>query len=79
MFSLITIIFVVCVSATITSFHEIPLDELHEQEHFRKMAQEERIQESFDADDQQSLENNTLKKSNATYGSLQSEVKMAIL
>lgn len=49
-FSLITVIFVVCVSATVTSFKEIPLDELNEQEEFRKMAENERAQDSFDED-----------------------------
>lgn len=30
-FSLITVIFIICVSATVTSFKEIPLEELKEQ------------------------------------------------
>ncbi|RVE43841.1 hypothetical protein evm_011509 [Chilo suppressalis] len=67
-FSLITIIFVACVSATVTSFKEIPLEELNYQEEFRKLAQTERNQESFDVEDQ-SLDKGNLKK-NATYGSL---------
>ncbi|VVC96308.1 unnamed protein product [Leptidea sinapis] len=39
-FSLITIIFIVCVSATITSFKEIPLYELHQYEEFRKSTEQ---------------------------------------
>ncbi|XP_026737275.1 proton-associated sugar transporter A [Trichoplusia ni] len=65
-FSLITIIFVVCVSATITSFKEIPLTELNEQEEFRRQAESQRAQESFD---EEGPEKN-LKRENATYGSL---------
>lgn len=57
-----------------TSFKEIPLDELKEQETFRQQAQNERAQESFDED--QSLEKG-VKKENVTYGSvIQSEVRM---
>ncbi|XP_049870408.1 proton-associated sugar transporter A [Pectinophora gossypiella] len=67
-FSLITIIFVVCVSATVTSFKEIPLAELTEQEEFRKLAETERAQESFDIED--GMEKNNLKRDAATYGSL---------
>lgn len=70
MFSLITIIFVACVITTITSFKEIPLKELQNQEEFRKMAENERIQESFDIEEDQGLEKNNFKKDNATYGSL---------
>ncbi|KAM3967239.1 loss of visual transmission [Aphomia sociella] len=68
-FSLITIIFIVCVSATVTSFKEIPLDQLNEQDEFRKLAQNERNQESFDVEEP-GLEKNNLKMDNATYGSL---------
>ncbi|XP_026322012.1 proton-associated sugar transporter A [Hyposmocoma kahamanoa] len=67
-FSLITVIFVACVSATVTSFKEIPLDELTEQEHFRKLAETERAQENFDVED--GMEQNNLKTEKATYGSL---------
>ncbi|XP_028177521.1 proton-associated sugar transporter A isoform X2 [Ostrinia furnacalis] len=67
-FSLITIIFIFCVSATVTSFKEIPLEELNYQDEFRKLAQTERNQESFDAGDE-GPEKGTMKK-NATYGSL---------
>ncbi|KAJ8733435.1 hypothetical protein PYW08_001733 [Mythimna loreyi] len=67
-FSLITIIFVVCVSATITSFTEIPLMELTEQEEFRKQAETQRIQESFDEGADGPEKN--LKKENVTYGAL---------
>lgn len=56
-------------SATVTSFKEIPLEELNYQDEFRKLAQNERDQESFDAGDQEPGEKNNLKK-NATYGSL---------
>lgn len=58
-------------SATITSFKEIPLIELNEQEKFRKLAQNERIQESFDEDGSEK----NLKKDNVMYGSVnQAEV-----
>ncbi|KAJ8727438.1 hypothetical protein PYW07_001557 [Mythimna separata] len=67
-FSLITIIFVVCVSATITSFTEIPLLELEEQEEFRRQAETQRIQESFDEGPDGPEKN--LKKENVTYGAL---------
>lgn len=67
MFSLITIIFIACVAATVTSFKEIPLDQLKEQEEFRKLAQHERQQESFDVEDGTEK---TLKRDTATYGSL---------
>ncbi|XP_053603428.1 proton-associated sugar transporter A [Plodia interpunctella] len=67
-FSLITIIFIACVSATITSFKEIPMGQLIEQDQFRKQAQTERNQESFDIDDGQ--EKNGLKRDNTTYGAL---------
>lgn len=71
-FSLITVIFVVCVSATVTSFKEIPLDELHEQDEFRKLAQNERIQESIDLADEA---DGVGLKSNASYGAVnQAEV-----
>ncbi|KAI8424149.1 hypothetical protein MSG28_002743 [Choristoneura fumiferana] len=66
-FSLITVIFVACVSATVTSFKEIPLGELQGQEEFRKLAETERIQESFDAGDEQPARN-CLKRDNTTYG-----------
>ncbi|XP_063532803.1 proton-associated sugar transporter A [Cydia strobilella] len=66
-FSLITVIFVVCVTATVTSFKEIPLGELQEQEEFRKLAETERVQESFDAGDEPVK---SLKRDNTTYGSL---------
>ncbi|CAH0605529.1 unnamed protein product [Chrysodeixis includens] len=65
-FSLITIIFVACVSATITSFKEIPLTELTEQEEFRRAAETERAQESFDDEGAEK----SLKRENVTYGSL---------
>lgn len=55
-------------SATVTSFKEIPLGQLNEEDHFRRQAQDERNQESFDVEDGQ--EKNSLKKDNATYGSL---------
>lgn len=71
-FSLITVIFVVCVSATITSFKEIPLEELTEQEEFRKLAQNERIQESVDLADEA---DGVGLKSNVSYGAVnQTEV-----
>ncbi|KAL4708308.1 hypothetical protein ACJJTC_007714 [Scirpophaga incertulas] len=76
-FSLITIIFVACVSATVTSFKEIPLEELNYQDEFRKLAQTERNQESFDIDDQ-ALDKSNLKK-NATYGSLNLPESGAVL
>lgn len=69
-FSLITVIFVACVCATITSFSEIPLNELQEQEQFRRLAEDERAQESSIDLDEQPVEKNVLKKDNATYGSL---------
>ncbi|KAG6455424.1 proton-associated sugar transporter A [Manduca sexta] len=68
-FSLITIIFVICVTATVTSFKEIPLDELNEQEEFRKMAHSERVQESFDEDS--TMEKNGIKKENSGYGAVE--------
>lgn len=58
-----------CVSATVTSFKEIPLGELQGQEEFRKLAETERIQETFDAGDGQPAKN-CLKRDNTTYGSL---------
>lgn len=65
-------IFVACVSATVSSFKEIPLQELREQDEFRKQAQNERIQESIDLADE--AEGVGLK-SNASYGAVnQSEV-----
>ncbi|XP_049694568.1 proton-associated sugar transporter A isoform X2 [Helicoverpa armigera] len=67
-FSLITIIFIVCVSATITSFKEIPLTELTEQEEFRRQAESQRLQESFDEGPEGPEKN--LKKENVTYGAL---------
>lgn len=67
-FSLITIIFVACVTATITSFKEIPLSELTDQEEFRKQAETERLQESFDEGPDGPDKN--LKKDNVTYGAL---------
>ncbi|XP_022825695.1 proton-associated sugar transporter A [Spodoptera litura] len=67
-FSLITIIFVACVTATITSFKEIPLSELTDQEEFRKQAETERAQESFD--EGPDGPDKTLKKDNVTYGAL---------
>ncbi|CAH1647017.1 unnamed protein product [Spodoptera littoralis] len=67
-FSLITIIFVACVTATITSFKEIPLSELTDQEEFRKQAETERAQESFDEGPEGP--DKTLKKDNVTYGAL---------
>lgn len=64
-------------SATVTSFKEIPLEELNYQDEFKKLAQTERNQESFDAGDETASEKNNLKK-NATYGSLnQPEVSLA--
>lgn len=71
-FSLITVIFVVCVSATVTSFKEIPLDELNEQEEFRKMAENERAQDSFDED--QSFEKNSIKRESGYGAVVQQEV-----
>ncbi|KAF9409763.1 hypothetical protein HW555_010962 [Spodoptera exigua] len=67
-FSLITIIFIACVTATITSFKEIPLSELTDQEEFRKQAETERAQESFDEGPDGPDKN--LKKDNVTYGAL---------
>ncbi|KAI5637404.1 major facilitator superfamily domain-containing protein [Phthorimaea operculella] len=67
-FFLITLIFITCVSATITAFKEIPLTELDEQEEFKRLAQTERLQESFDVEE--GAENDILKKNNAMYGSL---------
>ncbi|KAJ2952101.1 hypothetical protein O0L34_g4371 [Tuta absoluta] len=67
-FFLITLIFITCVSATITAFKEIPLTELNEQEEFKRLAQTERLQESFDVED--GAEKDILKKNNAMYGSL---------
>ncbi|XP_014370922.2 proton-associated sugar transporter A [Papilio machaon] len=68
-FSLITIIFIACVSATVTSFKEIPLSELHGNEELRKPAQCERLRESFDAEDED-VEKNGLKVENTSYGAL---------
>ncbi|XP_048479088.1 proton-associated sugar transporter A [Plutella xylostella] len=69
-FSLITVIFVACVSATVTSFTEVPLPQLQGQEQFRKLAEEERNQEtSFDCADEV-VEKNGIKRENTTYGSL---------
>ncbi|XP_004931236.2 proton-associated sugar transporter A isoform X1 [Bombyx mori] len=65
-FSLITAIFVACVTATVTSFKEIPLDKLNEQDEFRKMAENERAQESFD--EEQALDK--IKKDNSSYGTV---------
>ncbi|CAK1598605.1 unnamed protein product [Parnassius mnemosyne] len=77
-FSLITIIFIVCVSATVTSFKEIPLSELHGNEDLRKPAQSQRLQESFDADDGD-VEKNSLHIDKTSYGSLnQPEVDTAL-
>ncbi|KOB74135.1 Uncharacterized protein OBRU01_09504, partial [Operophtera brumata] len=66
-FSLITVIFVACVSATVTSFKEIPLEELMEQDEFRKLAQNERIQESVDLADEA---DGVGLKSNVSYGAV---------
>lgn len=76
-FSLITIIFIACVSATVTSFKEIPLNELHGNEELRKPAQCERLRESFDAGDED-VEKNGLKVENTSYGALnQPEVRLS--
>lgn len=66
-FFLITIIFIVCVTATITSFKEIPLNEINESDDYKKLNDdqfEEHFKEGGD------VEKNTLKKDNASYGSL---------
>ncbi|XP_059056736.1 proton-associated sugar transporter A [Achroia grisella] len=76
-FSLITIIFLVCVTATVTSFKEIPLDQLNEQDEFRKLAQTERNQESFDAEEP-GIEINNLKKDNTMYGSFNRQETMGV-
>ncbi|CAH2071612.1 unnamed protein product, partial [Iphiclides podalirius] len=77
-FSLITIIFIACVSATVTSFKEIPLSELQGNEELRKPARSERLRESFDDDDGE-VEKNGLKVENASYGSLnQPEVEITL-
>ncbi|GBP09879.1 Membrane-associated transporter protein [Eumeta japonica] len=69
-FALITIIFLACVTATITSFKEIPLDQLQEQEKYRKLAEDERAQSSSDVEDPASAEKNNIKKDSTAYGSL---------
>ncbi|CAH0729269.1 unnamed protein product, partial [Brenthis ino] len=66
-FFLITIIFIVCVTATITSFKEIPLNEINGSDDYKKLNDdqfEEHFKEGGD------VEKNTLKKDNASYGSL---------
>ncbi|CAG9559813.1 unnamed protein product [Danaus chrysippus] len=63
-FFLITIIFIVCVSATITSFKEIPLSEIKETEEYNKLNDRDEEENQFRE------EQDGLKKENASYGSL---------
>lgn len=63
-FFLITIIFIVCVSATITSFKEIPLSEIKETENYNKLNDKDEEENQFRE------EQDGLKKENASYGSL---------
>ncbi|XP_050669782.1 proton-associated sugar transporter A isoform X2 [Leptidea sinapis] len=67
-FSLITIIFIVCVSATITSFKEIPLYELHQYEEFRKSTEQ-----PVQMVDEGQGETDGFRKDTAGYGALEQE------
>ena len=70
---MITIIFIICVSATITSFKEIPLNEVSESDDYSKLDNqfEEHFKEEGD------VEKNGLKKENTSYGSLNQPDEMA--
>lgn len=67
-FFLITIIFIACVSATITSFKEIPLNELHDNEDYKKLNDKDQIEDNFNQEE--IIEKDGLKKDNVSYGSL---------
>lgn len=64
-FFLITIIFIICVTVTITSFKEIPLNEISESDDYTKF--DNQFEEHFKEGD---VEKNGLKKENTSYGSL---------
>ncbi|CAG4918935.1 unnamed protein product [Colias eurytheme] len=72
-FSLITIIFIVCVSATITSFKEIPLDELHQYEEFRKSdeSQEPPVVQVEGIQEEQVEKDGLIKDGTVMYGALE--------
>ncbi|CAK1545882.1 unnamed protein product [Leptosia nina] len=71
-FSLILIIFIACVSATITSFKEIPLDELHQYEEFKKSAEPAaQLQVESQGNDVEQVEKDVLRKDCSTYGTLE--------
>ncbi|XP_034829759.1 membrane-associated transporter protein [Maniola hyperantus] len=67
-FFLITIIFIVCVSATVTSFKEIPLNELNDNEDYKKLNDKDQIEDNFNQEE--NVESNGLKKETISYGSL---------
>ncbi|XP_050343900.1 proton-associated sugar transporter A [Nymphalis io] len=67
-FFLITIIFIVCVTATITSFKEIPLNEIGESDDYKKLNDKDQFEERFQ--DDENVERNGLKKETTSYGSL---------
>ncbi|CAH2265513.1 proton-associated sugar transporter A [Pararge aegeria] len=67
-FFLITIIFIVCVSATITSFKEIPLNDLKDNDDYNKLNDRDQIEDNFNQGE--NIEKNGLKKENISYGSL---------
>ncbi|CAF4815374.1 unnamed protein product [Pieris macdunnoughi] len=67
-FSLITIIFVICVSATVSSFKEIPLEELHQYDEFKKSTET-----SKSPPDQEQFERDNLRKDVSSYGTLEEE------
>ncbi|XP_046963623.1 proton-associated sugar transporter A [Vanessa cardui] len=67
-FFLITIIFIVCVTATITSFKEIPLNEIGENDDYKKLNDKDQFEEHFE--ESENIEKNGLKKETTSYGSL---------
>ncbi|XP_047528548.1 proton-associated sugar transporter A [Vanessa atalanta] len=67
-FFLITIIFIVCVTATITSFKEIPLNEIGENDDYKKLDNKDQFEEHFE--ESENIERDGLKKETTSYGSL---------
>ncbi|XP_026496679.2 proton-associated sugar transporter A [Vanessa tameamea] len=67
-FFLITIIFIVCVTATITSFKEIPLNKIDENDDYNKLDNKDQFEEHFE--ESENVERNGLKKETTSYGSL---------
>ncbi|XP_041970813.1 proton-associated sugar transporter A isoform X2 [Aricia agestis] len=73
-FFLITIIFVTCVSATVTSFKEMPLNQLHEKtEKYGKLDETDQLEEERGrerTDENGDYEKDGIKRENTSYGTL---------